>query len=97
MTILTLVLSPPSNTLAIKRRSAQGVARHRRTQELHLAEIAVGVLADPVEAAVDRQSHLPSVRLFGRNEAGRIVKPSTERMWKPFGEPSRLSAEATPR
>src|SRR5271170_4180528 len=57
-----------------QRRSAQGVARQRRTQERQLTEIAVGVLADPVEAAVDRQSHLPSVRLFGRNEAGPIIK-----------------------
>ncbi len=49
-------------------RGAERVARNRRTQEPHLSEIAVGVPADPMEAAVDRQPHLATVGLFRRNK-----------------------------
>jgi len=60
-----------------------------------LREIAVGVLADPwkrlsIESRIWRPS-APS-----RNKTRRIAQAvDAERMWKPFGVPSRLSAEAT--
>ena len=55
-------------------RSAQARREERANPTASPAEIAVGVLADPMEAAVDREPHLASVRLLRGNEAGRIVQ-----------------------
>src|SRR5208283_4575442 len=49
--------------------------RDGRAENPYLAELEICLLADPVEAAVDREPHLAPVRLLGRHEAGRIAGP----------------------
>src|SRR5208283_4992569 len=49
--------------------------RDGRAENPDLAEFKISLLADPVEAAVDREPHLAPVRLLGRHEAGRVAGP----------------------
>ena len=69
---MTFVLVAAVEHIGDQGRSEERGARDRRAEDLLLAEDGIRVLADPVEAAVDREPHLAAVRLLGRNEAGRV-------------------------